>query len=169
MFTIIVKKKSILSDTLYDLIFLSIIYSIPIISHLSGIPFYLIEPMRIVLFFSFFMTSKLNSYFLAITIPLFSFIVSGHPLLLKSILISIELLINIKLFFLINQRLGAIVTASIISIIISKAIYYLFKSLFIFYLIFKGPVISTPLLLQLIPIILITAFTFLFNKKFKVY
>jgi len=74
-----------------DFIALAIIYFIPTLTHLFSFPLYYIEPMRIMVILAIAHTTKRNAYLLALTLPLFSLLVSGHPILYKSLLMSVEL------------------------------------------------------------------------------
>ena len=93
-------------NILVDIGILLAIYFIPSLSHLIGIPLYYLDPMRLFLLFGYFITPQHdNSILLAISIPFFSYLVSGHPILLKAFLISAELLINLLLLIsFINLR-----------------------------------------------------------------
>src|SRR6056297_3145024 len=88
-----------ISQALFDLAAIAFIYFIPAISHMLSIPLYLLEPMRIILILALVHTHKVNAYVLAATLPFFTFLVSGHPILPKAFLISAELVLNVFLFF----------------------------------------------------------------------
>lgn len=137
-----------------DLAALVIVYLAPIFSHISPIPLYLLEPMRIIIIFSLFYTSKNNALLLCITLPLFSFIVTGHPLLIKSILIILELAINVSLlsFFI---KISRPFIGVFVSIIFSKLIYYLLKFYLIKNSLIGGDLISTPIVLQFSVLLLV--------------
>jgi len=49
-----------------DFLALSVIYLLPTMSHLTGIPFYYLEPMRIVVLLSLLFTNRWNSLLLAV-------------------------------------------------------------------------------------------------------
>ena len=74
------------------------------VSHATALPFYYLEPMRIAVIFVLILTgSRTNAYFLALTLPIFSHLISGHPDFLKSGLISTELCLNIAFFDLFSR------------------------------------------------------------------
>ena len=87
-----------------DIFALAFIYFVPTISHLLNIPLYLIEPMRIMLILAIVHTSKKNAYIIALTLPLFSFLVSAHPNIFKVLLITAELVLNVWLFFELSKK-----------------------------------------------------------------
>src|SRR6056297_734588 len=87
------------NQALFDLAAIAFIYFIPALSHMLSFPLYLLEPMRIVLILALVHTHKVNALVLAATLPFFTFLVSGHPVLPKAILISAELVLNVVLFF----------------------------------------------------------------------
>lgn len=69
---------------------LTLIYFTPALSHLLNFPLYLIEPMRLMLILAMVHSNRLNAS-AAVSLPLFSFAVSGHPLFYKMSAILLEL------------------------------------------------------------------------------
>ncbi|MCX6279775.1 MAG: hypothetical protein NT004_17030 [Bacteroidetes bacterium] len=118
-------NRVILTNILVDLAALALIYFIPATVHFTGIPIYMIEPMRLMLILSMAHTSKSNSYFLALTLPLFSFLVSGHPELIKMFIITGELVLNTLLFYWLVKKFNHTFFAMFVSIITSKIACYL--------------------------------------------
>lgn len=159
-FSIPLENKKIIIG---DLIALLIIYLVPTFSHIFPIPLYLIEPMRIIVILALLNTSKNNSLFLCLLLPIFSYITVGHPLLIKSLLISIELSINIlilSLFMDVKKFSLGIFT----SILISKIIYYILKFIAIQFSLTNGRLFSTQLEIQSITIIIISIFFIILQK-----
>lgn len=107
--------------------------------------------MRLFLLAGFFLTKQNgNAYILALSIPLFSSLVTGHPPLFKAILISIELYVNILLFVQLLNRANLHFTLSLFaSIIGSKLVYYALKYAFINFGLVEGELITTDLEIQL--------------------
>jgi hypothetical protein len=124
------------------------VYFIPTLSHLTGIPFYLFEPMRIFIILALLHTNRTNAYILAFTLPLFSFAIASHPVFLKSLIISVELVLNVLFYYLLVQRKTPGYLAVLLSIAGSKIIYYLLKFLLINFVMFESTLISTPLYIQ---------------------
>ncbi len=145
-------------NLLIDAVLLCIVYFIPVISHFSPVPIYLFDPMRFVLLAGLLLTrNNANVFFLAITIPVFSSFLVGHPTFIKAILISVELTINILLFIRFSNRsnLHAVV-ALFLSIILSKMVYYFLKFILIKFGILDGILFSTSLYVQFGVVLLIT-------------
>lgn len=150
-----------------DILILTLVYFIPALSHVTPMPIYLLDPMRILLFTGFLLSrNNTNAIILAITIPLVSTIVTGHPPFFKAILISVELFTNIWLFvFLLSKLNWKAPLLLLISIIASKVIYYALKFLFINLSLIDGALITTDLLIQLGTVAFITLIFWIFYKR----
>jgi hypothetical protein len=150
MKTLQLTAKSTIYHIVFNSIALAFIYFVPTISHLLSFPMYLIEPMRIALILAMVHTTKVNAYVIAITLPLFSYLVSGHPVFYKMLLISGELMLNVWFFYLVLSRTKNAFASIFSSIVFSKMVYYLAKFVIIA-LIFKSTesIVSTPLYIQL--------------------
>ncbi|MGB4655062.1 MAG: hypothetical protein WBH98_06490 [Bacteroidales bacterium] len=160
------KTKKII---ILDILLLSIIYFIPTLSHLIGFPLYLLDPMRIVVLSSLLILgNKKNAYILAFTIPLFSFMVSGHPVFPKNLLITIELIANLFLFLTINKNVGYTFISMFLSIILSKLFYYGLKYLIVLLGLLEMDIVSTPILIQLVVALSISILFSIFYSKNKI-
>lgn len=104
---------------------LAFLLLMPAASHLTGVPFYFIEPMRIMLVVALIFTSRSNAYILALALPVFSFLVSGHPVPIKMMIIMAELLLNVWLFIKIFQLTRKPFISMFSAIIGSKIFCYL--------------------------------------------
>ncbi|MFP4557624.1 MAG: hypothetical protein ACLFNU_12215 [Bacteroidales bacterium] len=127
MNTIQLTSKRTIGFAIFDILALAFIYFVPTISHMLSFPLYLIEPMRIALILALVHTTKRNAYIVAVTLPLFSFLVSAHPVFYKMLLISGELVLNVWLFYFILSRTKSAFVSILSSIVLSKAVYYLAK------------------------------------------
>ena len=150
---------------LIDLLLISFIYFLPALSHLVAFPIYYLDPMRIALVITLAHTAKRNSYLIALTLPLFSFLISSHPQVIKSLLISGELIANLLIFFFISKKIKNIIVSFSISIIISKTLYYSFKYFLINLGMINDSLFSTPIYFQIFAILLFSGYLFLNNKK----
>lgn len=147
--TISLKTTSLVIIT--DAVVLLLVYFIPALSHLSPFPLYYLDPMRMLLFAAYLISrNNSNAFLLAATIPVFSFLVTGHPVFYKSLLISVELLVNIGCFIWMIKKLkwhpGVII---FIAAVVSKICYYLFKYIFLQLGLLTGSLKATDLDIQL--------------------
>ncbi len=143
--------RNTLSYALFDFLALAFIYFVPTISHMLNFPLYLIEPMRIAIILALVHTSRSNAFIIALTLPLFSFLVSAHPVFYKMMLISGELLLNVWVFHLLFNRYKNAFAAILSSIIISKVAYYLVKFIIIGFIVKSSDrIIATPIYIQVI-------------------
>lgn len=160
-----ISNKSAIISMLLDVIALVFIYSVPSISHLVNFPVYLIEPMRVMLILSIAHTSKRNAYILALTMPVFSFVTSGHPEFTKMILITFELLLNVYLLYFLARKINNHFFAVFLSIIISKIAYYIIKYVLINTTLISAGLITTPLYIQLTTTIIFSLYLIKFYKN----
>lgn len=151
-----------LSKAITKLIFLDVAlfvaaYFIPVITHLTGLPLYLMEPMRVMLFtFMCFSPNRKNVYFMAVMLPLFSYFVTGHPVIAKNVIMSIELLVNVVLFYKITDKGQNPFGACVVSIVISKVLYYGLKLLALFAGVLSTKLVDTTIFIQLIVTLIIS-------------
>jgi hypothetical protein len=158
------KSKSI-SYLVTDIIVICFIYLLPSLSHLTSIPFYLFEPMRLALVFCIISTNKKNSILIALTLPVVSIVLTSHPAIAKGIIITSELLINLIVFYFLVARIRNKFIAMFISILMAKICYYSLKYISINIGIINGDLVSTPILIQLIMIVLLSMVVGIFFIK----
>jgi hypothetical protein len=151
----------------FDLIALLAIYLVPSISHMLGFPIYYLEPMRIMLILAIAHTSKKNTYLIALTLPIFSFLISAHPSMIKTSLVTGELLLNIWLFFFLSEKISNKTSSIFLSILISKIFYYLVKFLLINSALMGGDLISTPVYIQTIMLLVMSAYIYFISYSRK--
>jgi hypothetical protein len=161
----LVWEKSTLKIFLVDLLILSFIYFLPAISHLFAFPIYYLDPMRIALVFVLIFTSKRNAFLIALSLPLFSFLISSHPSVVKSLLLAFELTINLVLFYLIKNKINNLFISFFVSVIISKVVYYLLKFSFINFGMLNDNLISMPILFQISATLGLSFTIYLIGKK----
>lgn len=157
-------RKDLITSTVFNSFALLIVYFLPAISHLFAFPVYFIDPMRIIVIASLVHTKKENAIILTLTLPIFSFLISSHPVFAKSGLIVIELFTNVILFLIISKKYNLFISA-IISIIFSKVLYYFAKYIFINLSILDDKLFSTPVYIQLITAIVLSLYVYYFYKK----
>ena len=145
----------------FDLFALAAIYLVPSVSHLLSFPVYYLEPMRLMLILAIVHTSRRNAYLIAITLPIFSLLISAHPSIIKTSLITGELLINLWLFFFLSEKLSNKCLSLFSSIIASKLIYYLAKFMLISTTLMDGQLLSTPIYIQLVMLAAFSGYVYL--------
>lgn len=118
-------RKLVVRTALLDLFAVALILLAPSIAHLFSFPVYMLEPMRVMIILSLAHSTRKNSYLLALTLPIFSFLVSGHPELVKMLIITAELVLNVFLFYLLASRIRNGFLSGLLSILTSKVFCYL--------------------------------------------
>jgi hypothetical protein len=152
-------------NIIFDILALTFIYFVPALSHLFNIPIYLVEPMRIMLILAMVHTSKRNAFLIALTLPLFSFLISSHPNIFKGLIMTAELVLNVWLFFEISKQVSNQFVSMISAIVISKLVYYLMKFGLISFAILESGLISTPIYLQVITSIFFSGYVYIVLRR----
>ena len=154
---------------IFDILALAFIYFVPALSHLFNVPIYLVEPMRIMLILAMVHTSKTNAYLIALTLPVFSFVISSHPNVFKGLIMTAELVFNVWLFFEISKKVSNQFIAMVSAIVISKLVYYLMKFALISFTILESGLFSTPIYLQIFTAVVFSGYFYLMinRKKFN--
>ena len=148
-----------------DFFALLAIYFVPVLSHLTALPIYFIEPMRIMLILALAHTTKRNSYLIALTLPVFSFLVSAHPSLVKSLLMSFELGLNIWLFYFIAKRVSNNFVSMFASIAASKIFFYGVKFTLVGLALWSSSLVTIPILMQLVMTIILSVYIYFALRK----
>lgn len=163
------KINSSYGKWLFNLIALLIVYLLPAIAEITKLPLYNLEPLRLLLILSIAHTSEKNTYFLAIALPAFSLIISGHPYLVKTILLAADLLINAFLFYRFSKYISTshVGLIMLMSIVLSKIIYYLSKFILIYFNVITGDLITTPVFVQLLVALIFSGYIFIVKGKRK--
>jgi hypothetical protein len=154
-----------LRTILIDMAALAVIYFMPALSHMLAVPVYFIEPMRIMVILAMAHTSRRNAYLLALTLPVFSFVISAHPVFLKSLLISLELVVNVWLFYALVKVVRNNFAAIAAAIIGSKLFYYALKFGLLSAALLQGSMVSIPLYIQLLTTMVFSAYVFLIFRR----
>jgi hypothetical protein len=116
--------------------------------------------MRVLLILSIAHTSKQNTFVIAAVLPILSFIISAHPVVFKTLLVTSEMLLNVWLFFFLTKRLGNNFYAALVSIVTTKIYYYIIKSLMISGGLIEGELIATPIYLQAIVALILSVYIY---------
>jgi hypothetical protein len=141
-----------------------LIYILPEISSLLDIHFYLFEPIRVIIIIAIVHTSKENAHILALLLPAASYLFSNHPSVIKTFILSGDLLLNIFLYFsLIKFKVNKFLLMSM-CIVVSKLAYYLAKYLLIQFSVLGGELVATPLYIQILIVIILSGYVYLVDK-----
>lgn len=136
---------------LIDVILLAALYLVPSFSHLTAVPLYKFEPMRIALIVALLFTNRANSYIIAFTIPLASAMITGHPEPFKALLMGIEFSILVASYHYLSQLVRIPAFAALTAaILVGKLAYYAMKYAALSAGLLAGSLVSTPPQTQLI-------------------
>lgn len=150
-----VSKQELIKISLVNFIGISLAILVPIISHITAIPLYYLEPMRLISILIFISFSKKNGLIYALYMPLLNTLVTGHPAFFKSVLISSELLINLYLIDFLSRKSKLAFTLQLFtSIVLSKIYYYTIKFLLIKSTLLKSELFSSDIKIQIIFILI---------------
>ncbi len=147
-----------------DLAAVAFVYFMPALSHMFALPVYYIEPMRIMVILAIVHTNRLNAYSLALTLPLFSYAIAAHPVFLKSVIISLELVLNVWLFYALNKSVKNSFAAMAVAVVGSKVFYYLLKFGLLQLAMLNGGLFSIPIYFQLVMTIVFSSYLFLVTR-----
>ena len=158
-------RMVVLKVLVLDMLSVLAVYTIPAISHMLAYPLYLFDPMRLIVLMGFMVyRNKWNSCALALTLPLVSFILSGHPVAFKNGLIVVELLTNVLLLsFMLSRRFNSTVSL-VSSIFVSKLVYYGLKFGAISYGLLNAELVATDWIYQMIVVGLICLMWYVWDK-----
>lgn len=122
-------------------------------SHSIGLPLYKLNPMHWVIYFTILLRKPSVSaiVILAFLLPLTSNLLTGHPLMIKSVIMGVELLIYGMIFRLAIKYFNMVlVLAYILSQIAGYIVYYGLKFTFIRIGLINGALVSTSVILQVV-------------------
>lgn len=135
---------------------------IPAASHLLALPLYMLNPMLALLLAAMLLGRDWrNSLALAVLLPLASCLLTGMPALPKMLCMMAELATVAGLFSMLQRRWSAL-PAVLVSVLVSKAVYYALKAV----VLAPTVLVGTAWWVQLGAVLLWTgAFAVLYNKK----
>lgn len=145
-----------------------LILGIPAIAHVTGVPVYFIEPMRVALVISIVFTSRLNAYVLAMVLPLVSYLVSGHPFPAKMMIITAELVLNTYLFIMLFSKTGKTFISMLLAILLSKGACYLLYWIFLGGMFVAEEAGILFIAIQLVVTVCLSTVTLLLSRKYEI-
>jgi hypothetical protein len=160
-----IQTRNVAKGLLLDIVAIVVVYFTPKIGELIHLPFYMIEPMRLMVVLSIAHASRLNSYFLAFTLSLFSWAISGHPEFFKMLVMTGEMTINVFLFYYLLRKIDSAFLSMIISIIVSRVLCYALYLVFFSMMFLKEEADPSFLLAQVITTLVFSFYVFLFLRK----
>lgn len=170
----VVASKRAIGIGLTDAVALLFVLVVPALSHMTAVPFYLLDPMRLAVLGALLASrSRVNGLVLAVALPLVSFAISGHPVFPKCLVIAAELSVNVLLFVWLERmfsgRRFGVGIAAFASILLSKAFYYGLKALVLGAGLMQMELVSTALWVQLVVAVLISVLFALWwrNARFR--
>ncbi|MBR3563136.1 MAG: hypothetical protein IKN93_04855 [Bacteroidales bacterium] len=166
----VVASKRAIGIGLTDAVALLFVLVVPALSHMTAVPFYLLDPMRLAVLGALIASrSRVNGLVLGVALPLVSFAISGHPVFPKCLVIAAELSVNVLLFVWLERmfsgRRFGVGIAAFASILLSKAFYYGLKALVLGAGLMQMELVSTALWVQLVVAVLISAGFVLFWRS----
>jgi hypothetical protein len=127
----------------------------------------MIEPMRFMVVLSIAYVSRSNSYLLALTLPMFSWVVSGHPEFYKTLVMTAELVLNVFLFYYLVKRIDSVFLSMVISIVVSKIFCYALYLVFFSIMFIEEEAEPVFLIAQVITTVLFSSYLSIILQKKK--
>ena len=156
------------SSFILDILAVLFIIFLGDISRFVSYPIYILDPMRMMVILAIAFTPRWNVWVLALLLPFVSYFMGGHPHIMKTSIMAAELLLNVWLFWFLFDKIKMSLLAILLSIMFSKAVYYLLKFICLQMGWLSGDMVSTPLYIQIITTIAFSTFVFLvFNIRGK--
>lgn len=158
-------QSSIIKSNLYSYIYhhtteylLMIVIAVSMVgitsgSHSIGFPLYKLNPMHWVVYFTVLLRKPSfgTIVILAFALPFTSNLLTGHPLLIKSVIVFIELMIYGMIFFSLNKIFNMNPMLSyLISQIAGHTVYYGLKFTIIQFGLIESDLVSTSVILQVL-------------------
>ena len=161
----LIKIQDVRKRLLLDIVALIVVFSIPKIGQYTHLPFWMIEPMRLMVVLSIAHATKANSYLLALILPVFSWAVSGHPEFIKMLVMTGELAVNVFLFYFLIKEIHSIFQSMIISIALSKVLCYACYLLFFSQIFIQEETEPSYLIAQVISTLVFSFYVYWVSRK----
>jgi len=157
--------RNVIKGILLDIVALIVVYFTPKFGQLVHFPFYMVEPMRLMVVLSIVHSSRTNSYLLALSLPLFSWAVSGHPEFYKMLVMTGEITMNVFLFYYLIRKIDSVFLPMIISIVVSKIFCYILYLVFFSMMFIREEAESSFLIAQVISTLVFSFYIFFVLRK----
>jgi hypothetical protein len=161
-----IQIRELIKALLLDLVAFAFVFFTPKIGEFLDLPFYMIEPMRLMIIVSIAHSSRANSYLLALTLSLFSWTVSGHPEFYKMLVMTAELTANVFLFYYLLRKTESVFLSMILSIVVSKVLCYTLYLVFFSMMFFREEADTPFLIAQVITTLVFSFYVLVITKKY---
>lgn len=101
------------------------------IGHKFDCPVYFFEPIRLLVTLSIFILNKRVTLLYAFILPIFSFLIFGHPVFFKMMIMILEMEITVLVFLFFKSKNIPLWLSMLITINIGKLFYYIIQFFFI--------------------------------------
>ncbi len=159
------KTRNVRKNLLLDIVGLVIVFFTPKIGQYTHLPFWMVEPMRLMVVLSIAHCTHANSYFLALVLPAFSWAVSGHPEFFKMIVMTGEITINVFLYYFLLRKNDSVFLSMITSIVVSKVFCYAIYLLFFSMMFVKDEAEPSFLIAQVISTLVFSFYVYWVSRK----
>jgi hypothetical protein len=160
-----IRARDVLIALFLDLAAFAFVFLTPKIGEFFHLPFYMVEPMRLMVILSIAHSNRINSYLLALTLPIFSWTVSGHPEFFKMLVMTGEITANVFLYYFLVRKINSVLLSMIISIVVSKIICYALYLVFFDMLLLQEEAEPVFLLAQVITTLIFSFYVALIQRK----
>jgi len=160
-----IRTEDIRKGLILDIIALAVVFFTPAIAHLIRIPFYMIEPMRLMVMLSIAHSTRINSLILALILPVFSWAVSGHPQVFKMLIITGEMAFNVVLYYYLVRKNDSVFLSMIISIFTSKIMCYILYLVFFSMMFIKEEADPAFLISQVVTTLIFSSYVAIILRK----
>ncbi|HZX63151.1 MAG TPA: hypothetical protein VFE66_08065 [Bacteroidales bacterium] len=160
-----IQTRGVRNGLLLDIVAIAVVFFTPKIGQLIHLPFYMVEPMRLMVVLSIAHSNRANSYLLALTLPLFSWAVSGHPEFFKMLVMTGEMAANVFLFYYFVRKIDSVLLSMIISIVVSKVLCYAFYLVFFSMMFIQEEADPSFLIAQVITTLVFSFYVFFILRK----
>jgi hypothetical protein len=160
-----IRVRDLFKALFIDIAALAFVLFTPEIGESIHLPFYMIEPMRLMIILSVAHSFPANSYLLALTLSLFSWAVSGHPEFFKMLVMTAELTANVLLFYYLRRKFKSVFLSMIISIVVSKVLCYTLYLMFFSMMFLKEEADPSFLIAQVITTLVFSIYVYLILRK----
>ncbi len=158
-------KQEIARSAAIDIFAAAAMYFLPAAAHMLSFPLFLLEPIRLIIILALIHTNRNNALLLAVTLPLFSFLASGHPVFFKMLIITAEMSLNVIIFYAALKLVRNLFISMATAIVASKLFYYALEYLFLTAALIPSGLGEHPVLLQAGLIIILSLYTLIFFKE----